>query len=324
MKYPNQIEHGIMFHHFHDERHPKGQGSISQADLEALLNFIGLHRILTPSEWLERLEENKLSKEDLCLTFDDALLCQFEIALPVLESYHLRAFWFVYSSIFEGHAGKMEAYRFFRTNFFQNINDFYDLFFRKVFSSEFSKSVEEVLEEEEIRKQIELFPFYSVNDAKFRLIRDRALGKQNYERIMDEIIKECGINMLDLSRNLWMSDDNLRYLTDSGHIVGLHSYFHPMLVADLSYEEQLEEYKKNYLHLKEVCGRNPVAMSHPSNSYNENTIKILKYLGIRCGFRSNMFPKKEGGRINPNRFEIARQDHSNIMKMLGGKKHEDK
>ena len=114
-----------------------------------------------------------------------------------------------------------------------------------------------------------------------------------------------------------MSNDNLRYLADNGHSVGLHSYFHPMVLADLSYEEQFEEYKKNYLHLKDVCGRQPVAMSHPVNSYNKNTLEILKHFGIRCGFRSNMFPKREGGRINPHRLELAREDHSNIMRMLG-------
>lgn len=307
-----------MFHHFHDAKHPKGPGSISQENLENILEFIDPHRILTPSEWMEKLEGNILSREHLCLTFDDALLCQFDIAVPVLEKYNLKAFWFVYSSVFEGHLGKIEIYRLFRSKFFSNVDDFYNLFFKKVFDSEFSKRAKEVLEEREIKKQNAFSPFYSVNDVKFRLIRDRALGKRTYESIMDEIIREYGVTIYDLSKNLWMSNDHLKYLTDCGHIVGLHSYSHPMVLADLSYEEQFEEYEKNYLHLKKVCGGDPVAMSHPTNSYNEITFEILRHLGIRCGFRSNMFPKQEDGKINPNKFEIARQDHSNIMKMLEG------
>lgn len=306
-----------MLHHFYNERHPQGQGSISQKDLEKILNFIGVHRILKPSEWLERLEKNKLNKGHLCLTFDDALLCQFEVALPVLEKYKLKAFWFVYSNVFEGHPEKMEIYRFFRVKLFQNIDDFYNIFFRKVFDSQFSKRVKEVLDEKKIEKQIGYYRFYSVNDVKFRLIRDRALRKQDYESIMDTIILEYGLSMQNLSEGLWMSNDHLKHLSDNGYFVGLHSYSHPTVLAELSYQEQFEEYKRNYLHIKRVTGSNPVAMSHPCNSYNEDTIEILKHFGIRCGFRSSMFPKQVGGGLNSNRFEIARQDHANIMAIIG-------
>ena len=163
MEYPKEIEHGIMFHHFYNERHPKIQGSISGQDFESILNFIGIHRIMDPFVWLEKLEENTLNKEDVCITFDDALLCQFEISLPILKKHNLKAFWFVYSSIFEGHLEKMEIYRTFRTKFFQNIDDFYNLFFKKVFNSKFSRRAKEVLEENEIKKQIEYYKFYSIN-----------------------------------------------------------------------------------------------------------------------------------------------------------------
>lgn len=304
-----------MFHHFHNGRHPKGQGSISKQNLERLLNFVGIDRILNPQEWLEKLEENRLEPENVCLTFDDALRSQFEVALPVLEKYHLKAFWFIYSSVFEGHSGKMEIYRHFRSKYYSNIDDFYELFFKKIFKSEFSKRAKEVLEDRKIKNQIEQYPFYSVNDIKFRLIRDLALGKETYESIMDEIIQEHGFSLEDLSKNLWMSNHHLKYLSDTGHVIGLHSYSHPTTLAELSYKDQLGEYEKNYHHIKKVCGQNPQAVAHPCNSYNENTIKILKQLDIRCGFRSNMFSKEKGGQLNATRFEIAREDHANVIRM---------
>lgn len=315
-EYPREIEHGLMFHYFHNEKHPKGQGSLSQEDFANLLDFVGVHRILSPLEWLGKLASNKLEKQHLCITFDDALLCQFEIVLPVLEARNLKAFWFVYSSVFEGHLGRNEIYRIFRSKYFQNIDDFYGIFFRKVSGSEFSKRAEAILEEGQIKNLLQQFPFYSINDVKFRFIRDRALGKQNYETIMNEIILEHGLVLSDLSKDLWMTNEHLRYLSQNGHVVGLHSYSHSTVLADLSYEEQFEEYEKNYLHIKEICRRSPVVMAHPCNSYNEDTIEILKHFGIRCGFRSNMFPKGEGWRTNPNPFEIARQDQANIMRML--------
>lgn len=316
MEYPKVIEHGLMFHHLHNERHLKGQGIISQDDFEAILNFVGTHRILSPVEWLEKLDHGKLNKEHLCITFDDGLLCQYEIALPILDKYNLKAFWFVYSSVFEGHLEKLEIYRFFRSNFFPNIDAFYDVFFRRVFSSEFSKLANEVLKEEEIKKLIECFPFYGFNDVKFRLVRDRALGRQEYEGIMDTMITEYGVDISDLVRDLWMTSEDLRYLSENGHVVGLHSYSHPTALANLSYEEQFREYDKNYLHLKRVSFTNALAMSHPCNSYNEDTIEILKHFGIKCGFRANMFPKEEGVQINSNNLELAREDQANVMRML--------
>ena len=314
--YPGEIEHGIMFHHFHDKKHPKVQGSISPQNFEDILNFIGISRILNPFEWIKKLEKNELNPEDVCLTFDDSLLCQFEAALPVLDKYNLKAFWFVYSNVFEGQLEKMEIYRIFRSKFFKNIDDFYNLFLKKVSDSEFSKKAEQVITGKDISKFKEQNAFYSTNDVKFRYIRDRALGKSGYEMIMDKIILEQGRNISDLSKDLWMSNEHLRKLTDCGHAVGLHSYSHPMVLNKLSYKEQFKEYERNYLHIKKVCGGNPVSVSHPCNSYNEDTIKILNHFGIRVGFRSNMFPKLKGGEINPNKFEIARQDHANIMRML--------
>ena len=44
--------HSIMFHHFHDEKHPKGQGSISKETLNKLLDWIEEnYTILPPYEY---------------------------------------------------------------------------------------------------------------------------------------------------------------------------------------------------------------------------------------------------------------------------------
>jgi len=57
-------------------------------------------------------------------------------------------------------------------------------------------------------------------------------------------------------------------------------------------------------------------MAHPTNSYTAGTLDVLKRLGIRCGFRSNMVPARAGEGLNPTPLELARQDHANIMAQL--------
>lgn len=316
MKYPKAIAHGIMFHHFHDRKHYQGQGSISQENFENILNFIGLDRIINPDEWMRRLDAGRLKDKDLCLTFDDGLLSQFDIALPVLEKYNLRGFWFIYSNVFEGQLNKLEIYRVFRSKFFKNVDSFYSVFFDKIFGSKFKNRAKTATKEEDVKKYNENYPFYTANDIRFRFIRDRVLTLGEYETIMNSIIKEHNVNTADLSKNLWMSDGDLAYLNNRGHIIGLHSYSHPTVLANLSFEEQMEEYRRNYDHIKHICGKPPIAMAHPVNSYNDDTFKVLNQLGIRCGFRSNMFPKIEGNKLNSNKYEIAREDHSNITKPI--------
>lgn len=311
-----------MFHHFHGGLHQPTQGSISVEDLNAILQFVDVQHIITPTDWLEKLDSDRLDPTDLCLTFDDGLLSQFDIALPLLEKYRLKAFWFVYSGVFEGQIqlGKLEIYRAFRCQFFSTVDDFYTMFFRRIFDTKFGEKASEVLTKFRIGQMLNTFPFYSENDVKFRLIRDLVLERLEYENFMDTIIQEHGLDISELGKSLWMSDANLEYLTDHGHEVGLHSYSHPTVFAELPYTDQQEEYQKNYQHILSVSRRSPMAMAHPTNSYSKETIEILTGLGIHCGFRSNMVPPNLREQPNPNRYEMAREDHANIQQMLGASK----
>ena len=314
-KYTSNFPHGIMFHHFHDETHlPSGQGSISAEKFDEILNFIGIKNILGPDEWISKLRNDKLTKSDVCITFDDGLKCQYDICVPILEKYDLKCFWFVYSSVFEGEPGKLEIYSKFRSNYFKNIDDFYKLFFNKYKKNKF-KEIDKNVFEYYFHEKKSKFPFYSLNDIKFRFMRDEILNKNEYELLMDEIILDRDISVLDISKNLWLTNTHLKNLSKNGHIIGLHSYDHPTVLSKLSYDEQLEQYRKNYKHIHETCGKEVISMSHPNNSYSNDTLKILRQLNILCGFRSNLSPPKEK-KVNPNPLEIAREDHANILKKM--------
>ena len=59
-------------------------------------------------------------------------------------------------------------------------------------------------------------------------------------------------------------------------------------------------------------------MSHPCGSYNQDTLKILRGLNIELGFKQIMTIESEKGmkKINNSSLEIARQDHSTIIKEM--------
>lgn len=59
-------------------------------------------------------------------------------------------------------------------------------------------------------------------------------------------------------------------------------------------------------------------MSHPCGSYNKITLEILSKLGIELGFKQIMKVEPEKGmkKINNSYLEIARQNHSELIKRM--------
>ena len=283
------VAHGIMFHHFYDSLHPRGQGAISADEFDHMLSYLAeRHSILDAKDWMRRALRDELVSNDICITFDDSLRCQYDIAKPVLDRHDIRAFWFVYSSVFEGNIEPLELYRYFRTVCFKDFPEFYNAFFRKVRGSLFAERIETVLKGYDPDAYIAVYPFYSRQDAIFRFVRDRVLEPAEYGALMDEMIQAADLNIGEAVRQLWMTNDHIRSLHLDGHVIGLHSHSHPMLIEALPLEQKREEYSRNHRYLSKVLGEPPIAMSHPCNSYDADVLDILAQHGIRLGFRADM------------------------------------
>ncbi|HEC14857.1 MAG TPA: polysaccharide deacetylase, partial [Rhodospirillales bacterium] len=186
--------HGIMFHHFHDDKHPKVQGSISADTFAGMIDYLGPERILSAGEWLEKTRNGGLGENDICITFDDALRCQYDIARPVLKEYGITAFWFVYSSVFEGKMERMEVHRYFRNVMFDDIDDFYDEFFKELSNSSYGDEAAEKLADFRPEKYKSNFTFYTDNDRKFRYVRNVVLGHDRHQEIVESMIKKSDMD----------------------------------------------------------------------------------------------------------------------------------
>jgi len=315
----NKFFHGIKFHHFHDDTiHTKGQGSISNDDFYKMINFIGRNNILDADIFFEKLKNNKLKENEVCITFDDGIKGQIDIALPVLEELKIKSFFFVYTSIFEGKPDNLEVFRYFRMNYFDNVDKFYNNFYQVL-----DKDLKTFFKDnnEKIKSTKVKFPFYSMEDIKFRLVRDVFLTKSHYEETMFLIMKEKQFNHKYFFKKLFFQKDDLIRLDRLGHLVGLHSHNHPTLLEKLNYDEQKDEYEKCLFLISNILNKskNEIKyMSHPSGSYNKDTLEILQELGIELGFKQIMTIEKEKGmnKINNSFLEIARQDHAEIYKIM--------
>ena len=307
---PNNFSHAVMFHHFYDKEHPKGQGAISGEEFEQILDWLSNYYLINDAHvYLEKVLNNNLHKTDICLSFDDALLCQYDVALPILKKKAIKAFFFVYSSPFGGDPDYLEIFRYFRTVAFEDMDDFYNCFFSEFKQSGFASNPN--IENTIPTDYLDDFSFYSFNDKLFRFLRDEVLKPNRYKKLMMEIMNKKEFNIKEVKNTLWLSNKHLKEIESDGHIIGLHSNSHPTKIDDLDIQAQKEEYKKNANHLKSILDQEIISMSHPCGNYDSNTLKILQDLGIKIGFRSNTSIKE----IKSN-LEIPREDHANILKII--------
>lgn len=304
-----EVAHGLMFHHFHSDIHPPGQGSISGDDFRNMILFYGPENFLNAQEWFDRAESNSLKPNQVCLTFDDNLRCQYDVALPVMREFGITGFWFVYTSVLHGVNEPLEIFRSFRSTY-PTINEFYGDFFDHLKTTDFHPFVQEKLKNYNSTVFLADFPFYSENDKLFRYIRDEIISKPQYDAIMFSLMESKAFDYESVAQNLWMTRDQIADLHNTGNIVGLHSYTHPTRMGNLSRADQTHEYTANEQDLIQILGHNPIAMSHPCNSYNQDTLEILDQLGVRLGFRANMVKPRE------NKFEYPRIDHAIVMNKM--------
>jgi len=300
----------IMFHHFHGSIFNLSPGSISASDLERLLDSINNKNLISADRWVDKFLNDSLNYGDVCLSFDDNLKCQYEIALPVLKKRNLKAFWFIHTAVFDGHSDILEMYRHFRSEYFPNYKEFFSNFLQSIKYFGLEKKASNALNNFIPEREYKTNPYLSNDEKRFRLLRDEVLNREEYIKVMERMIIQVGVSKEDLNSNLYMTTDNIRELSNDGNIIGLHSHNHHTKITSLSNSEKNYEYTKNYNIIKSIINKNPFAMSHPCNLYDENIIEILKKLGIIIGFRANTL-----GNYNSN-YELPRHNHANLMKKI--------
>ena len=116
---------------------------------------------------MDKAITHKLQKDDVCLTFDDGLSCQTELAEPVLRQHGLTGFFFVNSAPMLGQPILMEINRYFRDVCYKTIDHFYDHFF-SCFGSLDQLKFDEAVDVAQKTGYLKEVPFYTKNDRLLR------------------------------------------------------------------------------------------------------------------------------------------------------------
>ena len=155
------------------------------------------------------------------------------------------------------------------------------------------------------------YPFYTINEIRFRFLRDKFFLKNKYEKLMLEMCKEKKFNYKNYISKIYFNKKDIIKLIKEGHEIGLHTHNHPMNLDKLSFKVQKNELLRNFKTLEKITKIKPISASFPTGAYNNNTLKILRDLNIKICFKDNMIPNKRKI-INNSHLEIARINHAEI------------
>jgi len=298
---------GVMLHNFIDARHAAVPGAITADQFRQIIARIGRENILGANEWLEEFRSTGRQPTKTVLTFDDALLSQYDVALPILREQGLDAFWFVYTAPLQGERPPLEVYRFFRSLAFDDFEGFFSGFLRACEAAGYGDAIRAARADFVARRYLADYAFYSEHDRWFRYIRDVLLKEANYDVVMLRLMKDMDFSVDEIADSLWINDAQARALHEEGHILGLHSHTHPIRIEDGDYDMQKREYSANALHLQRIMDRPATVMAHPTNSYNDDTLSILRDMGVEVGFRANNVLDTYSV------LEIPRIDHTSLL-----------
>lgn len=297
-----------MFHYFHDEvKYPKSQGSLSAMSLEKVINHPEIKVINFP-DWVNKFKLNILKDNETCFTFDDGIREQLDIALPVLDKYNLKANFNVCSFQLLNEKDNFEIHRYFRNNYFDNINDYYHEYFGfcKIF---LKNKYDEIIRNVDFNSYLTRSEFYTFEDRKFRYFRDEVL-KESHLTILDNMMDDHGLNRLELHERLWITPDELKAISDQGHTIGLHSHEHSTNIIDYNHSQQYESYKKNKEILEDIIDKEIKSCAYPCGKSNEDTYIIMDQLGIEVAFNAH------DSDVGSCSLQIPRIDSTNLIKKL--------
>ena len=303
-------KHALMFHRFHKNRSKKvQQGSLSEKNFEKIIHKIGRKNILNPKEWLKKYEDKKLKNHQVCFTFDDGLKSQIKVAVPIMNKYKIKAFFFIHSLALRNKIDFKELASYMVARNFKNHNHFVKEFikFLKLDEQFFSKNRNYL---KYFKKTKKLYPFYSVLDIKYRYLRNNYLFSE-INSILKKFFKIK--NSKQIIDKIWLNKKEISQLSKDGHFIGLHSNDHSADIVRKTKLQQLINYKKNLNSLKKISKMKIFTMSHPLGAYTSVTLDCLSSLGINYGFCANMNERKFNDKKYQN-LTIPRKDTNFIIK----------
>ena len=246
------------YHHFNSDEFEK-----------TIIKLMNNHHIIS----LKDLQEGNTSDNSIMLTFDDGTQDHYKYVYPILKKYNLSGLFFIPSSIY--------------TKKMLDIQIIHQLL-----EKESIKVLYEDLEQELKNRKIDITKLVidkNLDNQKTATFKQLLQSKLPYT-IRTELLElfQKKYNISNDVKNTYISISELKEMKKNGMYFGIHTVSHPHLDT-LSQKEQEKEIRNNMDNLLDsnLIEENLISIAFPYGSFNEDTIKIMKELNIKYGFKVN-------------------------------------
>lgn len=214
-------------------------------------------KVLTVDEAIIQLRKIKKSdKPIVCITFDDGYSDNYDIAAPILESYNLRATFYVTTKFI---SSKVPLWHDYASEIWKN----YDCEYLFEITSKLQNS------------SITYNKFTSISDWMQFLKRNTL--EQRIKILKIFINEKIEGKMVDYRS---MTIDQLIRLSQCKHEIGAHSINHPIL-TQLDGKELVHEIIGSRKELQSWISASVSGFCFPNGSYNDQTISVVKKAGYK-------------------------------------------
>ena len=272
----------VTFHYIRNTENSiyPGIHGVSPSRLDTQLEYLCKNfNVIKPTE-LKGISKSD-SKEKYCLiTFDDGLMEQYEVALPILEKHNLKGLFFVNginlhtSSVSEVH----------KVHYIRSITSPTE--FSNRLAEEIDRSrIEIPLARDEFKPPEGQNAYDSVDVQYTKYLLFHVLSGKDRSLVVDKLYAGQGIDENEHSKRLYMGSKELIELSEDS-CLGSHGWEHDVKNRD-NLEETLEDFEKNQLYLSELTGEKVECISYPyggKSAVSPGVALMAKKVGHSFGF----------------------------------------
>ncbi|MFC2355518.1 MAG: polysaccharide deacetylase family protein [Capnocytophaga ochracea] len=309
----------VMYHYVRDLKHSR-YPSIKGLDvalfkeqvafLKKHYSFVTVEEVIAATQGI-----HKLPSHPVLLTFDDAYIDHFTYVFPILKNEGVQgAFYAPVKAIIQHKVLDVNKIHFILASTPEE----------KI--SSLLKEIALLLDKYREVYHLESFEFYYKKLAQLDrfdttevIFVKRLLQVELVEELRNIITTELfekivGVEEGTFSRELYMSEDQMKCMVSAGMHIGSHGYDHYWL-GSLPKEKQEVEIKESLKFIENIGGDiKHWTICYPYGNYNDDTITLLKENHCALGFTTEVKLADINNQMGDNVFKIPRLDTNDLPK----------
>ncbi|MGC9003265.1 MAG: polysaccharide deacetylase family protein [bacterium] len=252
------------YHRFSEEKEriPSTPRCLSIKAFQEQIEFLCRNFEIVPLSLIAKLihERKPLPKNSLTITIDDGYKDNYLLAYPILRKHKVPATIFLTTSYINGRKTPWEA----KVSFAIANTSRKEIFIEGL--GKFNLKGE--------RKR------YLARKLIIKRLKNLSERKKNI--LLEKLIEECGVDIpWDLGKNLMLSWEEIREMSEAGVEFGAHTVNHPEL-TNITLRQARWEIEESKKEIEEMLGKPVVSFAYPSGLYNGDIVEIVKETGFLC------------------------------------------